>query len=144
MAVIEDSWSPSKHPWEFGKPFAQEETQAEFVRCPSMETSRTGNQRSAPRDKAPMKFTIEVGEVEKQRVEFSFNQLLGRTVIRSNGRDLKKSVRLFSEPLFDRHIFDFAEKERVELKIEKQRRNLFASRYFVFVNNRLTQCFQGI
>jgi hypothetical protein len=91
-----------------------------------------------------MKFTIEVGEVEKQRVEFSFNQLLGRTVIHSNGRQLKKSVRLFSEPVFDRHVFDFFDKERVELKIEKQRKHLFGSRYFVFVNNRLTQSFQGV
>jgi hypothetical protein len=91
-----------------------------------------------------MKFTIEVGEVERQRVEFSFNQLLGRTVIRSNGRELKRSVRLFSEPLFDTHVLDFAEKERIELKIEKQRQSMFDSRYLVFVNNRLTQCFQGI
>ncbi len=91
-----------------------------------------------------MKFTIEVGEVEKQRVEFSFNQLLGRTVIRSNGQELKRSVRLFSEPLCDTHEFNFDERERVQLKIEKQRRHLFGSRYFVFVNNRLTQCFQGV
>ena len=91
-----------------------------------------------------MKFTIEVGEVEKQHVEFSFNQLLGRTLIRSNGRELKRSVRLFSEPVFDRHVFDFADRERVELKIEKQRKQLFSSRYFVFVNDRLTRCFQGV
>ena len=57
-----------------------------------------------------MKFTIEVGEVEKQQVEFSFNQLLGRTVIRSNGQELKRSVRWFSEPVFDRHVFEFAER----------------------------------
>jgi len=91
-----------------------------------------------------MKFTVEVGEVEKQRIDFSFNQLLGRTVIRANGQEVKRSVRLFSEPVFDRHVLEFAEKERVELKIEKQRKHLFRSRYFVFVNNRLMQCFQGI
>jgi len=91
-----------------------------------------------------MKFTIEVGEVEPQRVEFSFNQLLGRTVIRANGRELKKTVRLFAEPLLDVHVVDFAEKERIELKIEKQRESMFGSRYLVFVNDRLTGCFHGL
>ncbi len=91
-----------------------------------------------------MKFTIEVGEVEKQRVEFSFNQLLGRTVIRANGRELKKTVRFFSEPSLEIHVFDFAEKERIILKIEKQRESMFGSRYLVFVNNRLTRCIHGI
>ncbi len=91
-----------------------------------------------------MKFVIEIGEVKKQRIEFSFNQLLGRTVIRSNGRELRRNVRLFGEPLSDTHVLDFSEVERIELKIQKQRQSMFDSRYLVFVNNRLIQCFQGI
>ncbi len=78
------------------------------------------------------------------RVEFLFNQLLGRTVIRSNGQELKKTVRLFSEPLVDTHVMHFTEKERVEVKIEKRRKHLFASQYFVYLNNRLTQVHQGV
>jgi hypothetical protein len=91
-----------------------------------------------------MRFVIELGESEKQRVEFTFNQLLGRTVVRSNGREIKKSVRLFSEPVYDLHVFEFAEQERVELKIEKRRKHLFASQYFVYVNNRLQEFYQGV
>jgi hypothetical protein len=90
-----------------------------------------------------MRFDIEVGEVEKQRIEFNFNPLLGRTVIKSNGRELKKSVRLFSEPVVDTHVIQSAERERWELRIEKRRGQLFSSRYFVYVNNRLTDCYQG-
>ncbi len=91
-----------------------------------------------------MKFVIEVGEAEKRRVEFDFNQLLGRTVIRSNGRELKRNVRLFSEPVFESHVIDFGDKERLQLKIEKRRRLLISSRYTVYVNNRLTHCCQGV
>jgi len=91
-----------------------------------------------------MKFVVEVGEVAKQQVEFAFNQLLGRTVIRSGGRELKRSVRLFSEPLYDTHVFEFAEKERAQLRIEKRRKHLFASEYFVYVNNRLQEFHRGI
>lgn len=90
-----------------------------------------------------MRFVIEVGEVEKQMVEFDFNQLLGRTVIRSNGRELKRHVRLFSEPVFERHVVDFGERERVQLKIEKRRKMLLSSHYTVYVNNRLATCCEG-
>jgi hypothetical protein len=91
-----------------------------------------------------MKFVVQVGEVAKQRVEFTFNQLLGRTVIRSDGRELKRSVRLFSEPLYDTHVFEFFEKERAQLRIEKRRKHLFSSEYFVYVNNRLHDFHRGI
>jgi hypothetical protein len=91
-----------------------------------------------------MRFVIEVGEVAKEQVEFTFNQLLGRTVIRANGREVTRKTRWFSEPLVDTHLVDFAEQEKVQLKIEKRRRHLFASRYFVYINDRLVQCFQGV
>ena len=91
-----------------------------------------------------MKFTIDVGEVERQRVEFNFNQLLGRTLICSNGRELKRSIRLFSEPTTETHVIQFNEAERIELRIEKRRKMLFASRYYVYVNNRLTQVYEGV
>lgn len=91
-----------------------------------------------------MRFAIEVGEVQKQKVEFDFNQLLGRTVIRLNGQVLKKAVRLFSEPVIDSHEVSLAEIERVDLRIEKRRKLLFSSHYTVFVNNRLTQVFEGV
>src|SRR5215213_3559655 len=45
-----------------------------------------------------MRFALEVGETETNHLEFEFNQLLGSTVIKVNNKQVKKSVRLFSEP----------------------------------------------
>ncbi len=91
-----------------------------------------------------MKFDIDIGEAKKQRLEFSFNQLLGRTVIRSNGQVLMKNTRHISEPLFDTHFFHFDEGEKIDVRIEKQRKLIFASRYCVYVNNRLAGVYQGV
>lgn len=91
-----------------------------------------------------MRFAIEVGEVARQQVEFYFNQLLGLTVIRANGRELKKRVRLFSEPLVDAHEVELEGLERLRVRIEKHRQWLISSRYLVYVNDRLVQCFQGV
>jgi hypothetical protein len=51
---------------------------------------------------------------------------------------------LFSEPVFETHVIDFGDQERVHLKIEKRRRLLVSSRYTVYVNNRLAHCCQGV
>lgn len=91
-----------------------------------------------------MRFAIEVGDVAQQRVEFYFNQLLGLTIIRANGREIKKKVRLFSEPLVDAHELDLDGLERLRVRIEKQRQWLVSSRYLIYVNDRLVQRFQGV
>ena len=91
-----------------------------------------------------MKFAIEVGEAVRERVEFRFDQLTGRTVILCNGCEVKRQVRWFSEPVLDIHEFDLGEREKVRVRIEKRRRYLFASRYLVYLNNRLARCFQGV
>src|SRR5512138_2500172 len=91
-----------------------------------------------------MQFAIEVGNMVKQQVEFTFNQLLGRTVIRTNGREVKRSVRLFSEPLVDTHVVNLSDTERLEMRIEKRRRYLFVSQYLVYVNNRLVEVRHGV
>ncbi|WCJ58302.1 hypothetical protein NXS98_11260 [Fontisphaera persica] len=91
-----------------------------------------------------MRFAIEVGEVARQQVEFYFNQLLGLTVIRANGREIKKRVRLFSEPVKEAHELDLDGLEKLRVRIEKHRQWLISSRYLVFVNDRLVQRFQGV
>ena len=91
-----------------------------------------------------MKFVVEVGDVLKRKVEFSFNQLLGRTVIRADGREIKRNVRLFSEPLHESHVVSFGDTERIELRIEKKRKHLVGSQYSVYVNDRLRQCLRGV
>jgi hypothetical protein len=91
-----------------------------------------------------MTFAIEVGEVSRERIDFTFNQLLGRTVIRANGRELKRNTRWFSEPVVETHLIDLTETERVQVKIEKRRKHLFSSQYFVYVNDRMVQYYRGI
>lgn len=91
-----------------------------------------------------MQIAIETGEREKMRIEFTFNQLMGRTIIRANGQEVKRQVQWFSEPLVETHDMTFDEKERVNVRIEKRRQLLFASHYSVYVNNRLVDSRQGV
>lgn len=91
-----------------------------------------------------MTFSLEVGETEKHLVEFRFNQLSGKLVIKLNNREVKRSVRLFSEPIRESHAFDIGEKERLSLRIEKQRKLLYGQKYQVFVNERLVRAYEGI
>lgn len=86
-----------------------------------------------------MKFTLEIGELEKHLLEFEFNQLLGNLSIRVDCQMVVQSTRLFNEPI--REIYDFlvvGQHEKVAVRIEKQRKPLFGHHSRVYVNNRLT------
>lgn len=91
-----------------------------------------------------MQFVIESGAQEKHVIEFTFNQLLGRSVVKVDGREVFKKARWFSEPLVDRYEFEVGQFEPVRLRIEKERKLLFGSKYRVYLDNRLTQFYQGI
>lgn len=91
-----------------------------------------------------MRFALEIGETEKNCLEFQFNQLLGSTVIKVNNKQVKKSVRLFSEPLQERHELEVGTNERHTVFIEKQRKLLFGQKYLVYVNQRLVKLFHGV
>ncbi len=86
-----------------------------------------------------MKFKIEVGESEKHVIEFSFSQLAGNLEIRVDDRPVVQSKRLMNEPV--REIFDLlvGEKEKVAVRIEKQRKPLIGHHRRVWINNRLAQ-----
>lgn len=84
-----------------------------------------------------MRFSFEIGEAEKNTVEFEFSQLFGRTVIRVNGQEVRRQSRFFSEPLRDQYEFTVGDREKCVIRIEKERRALLASRYRVFINRRL-------
>jgi hypothetical protein len=90
-----------------------------------------------------MKFTIEIGDAEKCRVEYSFNQLTGTLVIKVNQQPVKKSVRWLNEPQFEVHDLEVGEVERHVIRIEKVRKQLFGHRNKVFVDNRLVRVFDG-
>ena len=84
-----------------------------------------------------MKIIIEVGEKEKHRIEYNFNQLIGRLVVKVNEQPVKRSYRLLNEPKFEVHVFVVGQFEKQEVRIEKQRKQLMGHRNRVFVNNRL-------
>ena len=90
-----------------------------------------------------MRFIIEVGEVEKHLVEFSFNQLAGSLLIQVDNQPVLKTKRVFNEPV--REVFQFmvGDAERLPVRIEKQRKPLFGHRNCVYVAERLTRVVEG-
>ena len=88
-------------------------------------------------------FTFDIGEQERNTVEFNFNQLFGRTEIKVNGKRIQAGRQLFSEPLSNSYEFTVGEQERFVVRIEKQRRLLWSSKYRVFINRRLFQVHDG-
>lgn len=91
-----------------------------------------------------MKFVIEVGTQDKHLIEFTFNQLLGQSLLKVDGREVFNKKRWFSEPVVDSYDMEISGAESIRLRIVKQRKLLVASRYSVYVDNRLTQVFQGV
>jgi hypothetical protein len=93
---------------------------------------------------ARMKFSIEVGSAEKHLIEFQFNQLLGQSRVTVDGEQVFRKKRWFSEPKADRFDFKVGQFEPVRIRIEKERKLIFGSKYRVYIDNRLTQLHQGV
>jgi hypothetical protein len=91
-----------------------------------------------------MRFILEIGEIQKHLVEFKFDQLLGKSVIKVNQQEIMRSVRLFNEPLKETHTIQVSEDERLQVRIEKERKLLFGQKCRVFVNDRLVKCYEGV
>jgi hypothetical protein len=86
-----------------------------------------------------MKFKIEVGEIEKHVVEFSFNQLIGHLEIRVDDKPVVKTSRLINEPIQEVYDLLVGEKEKTTVRIEKRRKPLVGHHRCVWINNRLAQ-----
>jgi hypothetical protein len=91
-----------------------------------------------------VRFAIEIGDTEKHRLEYNFNQLLGRVVIKVNDKPIRQSVRWLNEPILEVFAFPVGEQERSEVRIEKQRKALVGCRNRLYVNNRLMRVFDGM
>ena len=92
----------------------------------------------------PVKFAIEIGDSEKHRLEYNFNQLLGSLVIKVNEKPIKQTRRLINEPILEVHAFVLGEHEKSDVRIEKERKPLFGSKNRLYVNNRLVRVFSGM
>ena len=90
-----------------------------------------------------MRFAIEIGDVEKHRLEYNFNQLLGSLVIKVNEMAIKNSIRLINEPLLEIFAFVVGDHEKSDVRIEKERKPLLGCKNRVYVNNRLVKVCSG-
>ncbi len=91
-----------------------------------------------------VRFTIEIGETEKHRLEYDFNQLLGKLVIKVNEQPIKQSLRLVNEPVLEVHVFNVGNTEYSQVRIEKERKPLLGHRNRLYVNNRLMKVFESV
>ena len=91
-----------------------------------------------------MKFAIEIGETEKHRLEYHFNQLLGSLLIKINERPVKQSLRLLNEPVLEVHEFVVGKYEHSEIRIEKERKPLLGHKNRLYVNKRLLKVYEGV
>ena len=91
-----------------------------------------------------MKFRVEIGEVEKHVIEFSFNQLLGQLEIKIDRCKVKRNTWLLNEPVRETHTFEVGRNERFNVRIEKERKPLVGERCRVFLNDRLFQYHEGV
>jgi hypothetical protein len=91
-----------------------------------------------------VKYAIEIGETEKHRLEYHFNQLLGTLLIKVNEKPIRKSVRLLNEPVLEVHDFVVGDQEKSSVRIEKERKALVGCTNRLYVNNRLVRVFNGL
>ena len=68
---------------------------------------------------------------------------MGTLVIKVNEQLVKKSIRLINEPVFEVHMLIVGDREKHEVRIEKERISTFTNRNRVFVNNRLHKVVEG-
>lgn len=91
-----------------------------------------------------MQFSIEVGEIEKHTIDFNFNQLLGRLVIKVNSQEVKRQLKLIDEPLQETHVIEVGGVEHLTVRIEKERKQLLGQKCRVFLNDRLFKYYEGV
>jgi hypothetical protein len=117
-----------------------------------------------------MKFSFEVGNKEKHRVDFSWNQFLGALKIKGDKQHIIRKAINISSPtnffnkleapteekwnffgleiqLVERWNFDIGEQKKHQVKIEKERGKFFAwakpQKYRVYIDNKLVEEHKG-
>ncbi len=91
-----------------------------------------------------MRFSLEIGEVKRQRLEYECNELLGRLVIKLNRQVLKRRVSPFRQPAKETHMFYLDADEPTAVRIERERQRLFRSKCLVFLDDRLCGRYVGV
>ncbi|OCB71834.1 hypothetical protein B0A79_14960 [Flavobacterium piscis] len=93
-----------------------------------------------------MKFTVEVGEKEKQIISYSFNKFWGNVKIIVNGKKVKSDFRLYSTNLSKIYDFEVGTIEKHHIKIEKIRPLIMAgyrsNTYKIYVDEELFKVYK--
>ncbi len=93
-----------------------------------------------------MKFIVEIGNEEKQVIDYSFNKFWGNVKITVNGKKIKSDFRLYSVDLTKTYEFAVGVDEKHLIKIEKIRPLSLAgfrsNTYRIFVDDQLFKEFK--
>lgn len=90
-----------------------------------------------------MKFSLEVGEIEKHRVDCETNPFWGLFVVKIDNVERAKARHMLLAPRRQRHSFDVGIHERLHVTVEKVRGLFRGETHRIFVNGRLVKCFTG-
>lgn len=66
-----------------------------------------------------MKFTVEIGEKEKQTISYSFNKFWGNVKIKVNNKKVVSDFRLYSSTVSKIYNFEVGTFEKHTIQIEK-------------------------
>jgi len=93
-----------------------------------------------------MKFTVEIGNTEKQMIYFGFNKFWGNIKISVNGKTVKRDLVMFSFDTVRSYEFEVGRKEIHQIRIEKVRpvylAGLRSNDYKVYVDGTLFKTFR--
>jgi len=93
-----------------------------------------------------MKFTVEIGNKEKQVISYSFNKFWGNVKIAVNGKKIKSDFRLYSLDLTKTYEFAVGVNEKHDIKIQKIRPLIAAgfrsNTYRIYVDDELFKEFK--
>ena len=93
-----------------------------------------------------MKFSVEIGNEEKQLISYHFNKFWGNVKICVNGKKVKSDFRMYSINLSKTYEFNVGLKETHQIKIVKIRPQLNAAfssnTYQIFVDGTLFKEFR--
>lgn len=94
-----------------------------------------------------MNFSFIIGQEEKHRVDFSFDQVIGNLEIKVDGQTAIKDFRFASLKLTKRYEFIVGVSEKHSVAIEKRRKLFLAGmrpqQYRVFIDGQLVHTYQG-
>jgi hypothetical protein len=96
-----------------------------------------------------MKFTFSVGNNEKHTINFDFNQLWGKLIVKVDNKDIIDTIQMWKTPFSTKEpiSFEVGDKEKHKIKIVKNASPIFAGflpcKYEVYIDENLFNTYSG-